>query len=85
IVGSALIDTIADGIAASSPDTPRKAAKNAVEAERANQGMDFGSLMQIGTIFGAFMLGAITVEYIAGGSGGSSVIDGVGLMILPYL
>lgn len=70
---------------ASSPDTPRKAAKNAVEAERANAGMDFGSLMQIGTIFGAFFLGAITVEYIAGGSGGSSVIDGVGLMILPYL
>ena len=70
---------------ASSPDTPRKAAKNAVEAERANAGVDFGSIMQIGTIFGAFILGAITVEYIAGGSGGSSVIDNVGLMILPFL
>jgi hypothetical protein len=52
------------------PDTPRKAAKNAVEAERAKSGPDLGQIGFVGTIFGAFLLGAITVEFIAGGGGG---------------
>jgi len=60
--------------------TPVKAAKNAVEAERAVQGMDWGNAAQIGGLIAAFLMGAITVEYIAGSSaGGGSGID-VGLM-----
>jgi len=55
------------------PDTPRKAAKNAVEAERAKSGPDLGQIGFVGTIFGAFLLGAITVEFIAGGGGGGGV------------
>jgi len=64
---------------AADPQTPLKAAQNAVEAERATQGMDWGNAAQIGGMIGAFLIGAITVEYIAGGSGGGGV--SVGLMI----
>ena len=66
-------------------DLPRKAAENARLAERANSGVNLGSALQIGSLFAAFILGGIMVEYIAGGSGGSSVVDGVGLMIMPWL
>ena len=70
---------------ASRPDTPRKAAKNAIEAERATQGIDLSQLTQIGTIFGAFLLGAITVEFIAGGGGGGVDVGGIGLMITSLI
>jgi len=70
---------------ASRPDTPRKAAKNAIEAERATQGIDLSQLSQIGTIFGAFLLGAITVEFIAGSGSGGVDVGGIGLMILTLL
>ncbi|MDR9412768.1 MAG: hypothetical protein RI531_09175, partial [Haloferacaceae archaeon] len=64
---------------------PRKAAKNAIEAERATQGIDLSQLTQIGTIFGAFLLGAITVEFIAGGGGGGVDVGGIGLMITSLI
>jgi len=42
--------------------------------------MDWGNAAQIGGLIAAFLMGAITVEYIAGSSaGGGSGID-VGLM-----
>ena len=63
---------------AARPDTPRKAAKNAVEAERAKSGPDLGQIGYVGSLFAAFLLGAITVEFIAGG--GASV-PSVGIMI----
>jgi hypothetical protein len=65
------------------PQTPVKAAKNAVEAERAVSSFDIGQLSQIAGLFGAFLLGAITVEYIAGGSGSGGV--DVGLQIVSLL
>ena len=55
------------------PDTPRKAAKNAIEAERAKSGPDLGQIGYITTIFSAFFLGAIVTEFIAGGSSGGGV------------
>ena len=64
------------------PDTPRKAAKNAIEAERATSGVDFSSFVQIGSLFAAFFLGGIMVEYIAGSGGGGIDVGGIGLMIL---
>jgi hypothetical protein len=64
---------------AADPETPVRAAKNAVEAERAVQGMDWGNAAQIGGMITAFLMGAITVEYIAGGSSGGGV--NVGLML----
>jgi len=67
-------------------DTPRKAAKNAIEAERSIQGRDFGQLVQYGTIVGAFLLGAITVEYIAGSGGGGGGSINLGMMIVyPWI
>jgi len=55
------------------PDTPRKAAKNAIAAERAKSGPDLGQIGYITTIFSAFFLGAIVTEFIAGGSSGGGV------------
>jgi len=67
-------------------DTPRKAAKNAIEAERSIQGRDFGQLVQYGMIVGAFLLGAITVEYIAGSGGGGGGGISLGMMIVyPWI
>jgi|APHM01.1.fsa_nt_gi hypothetical protein len=69
---------------AADPQTPVKAAKNAVEAERAVSGFDLGQYAQIAGLFGAFLLGAITVEFIAGADSGSGGID-VGLQIASVL
>ncbi|WP_182013505.1 hypothetical protein [Haloquadratum walsbyi] len=69
---------------AADPQTPVKAAKNAVEAERAVSSFDLGQLSQIAGLFGAFLLGAITVEFIAGADSGSGGID-VGLQIASLL
>lgn len=78
----------------SSPDTPRKAAKNAVEAERATGGLDVGALTDWVQIVGSFLMGAIVTEYIAGSSGGGGGIDipvtltpafDVMMQALPYL
>jgi len=55
------------------PDTPRKAAKNAVEAERAVKGLDWSSASQIVGMIGSFLMGALVTEYIAGSSGGGGV------------
>jgi len=57
----------------SMPDTPRKAADNAVEAERATQGLSMGKVGDWVQIVGSFLMGAITVEFIAGSSGGGGV------------
>jgi len=65
----------------SSPDTPRKAADNAVEAERATQGLSMGKVGDWVQIVGSFIMGAITVEFIAGSSGGGGVE--VPIMLMP--
>ena len=70
---------------ASRPDTPRKGAKNAIEAERATQGIDLSQLSQRGRIVGAGRMGAITVEFIAGSGSGGVDVGGIGLMILTLL
>jgi hypothetical protein len=60
---------------AARPDTPRKAAKNAVEAERASQGLDLGTIGQTALILTSAMVGGI-LTYIgttAGGGGGLSL------------
>jgi hypothetical protein len=59
----------------SSPDTPRKAADNAVEAERATGGLDVGNLTDWIQIVGSFLMGAIVTEYIAGSSSGGGGVD----------
>ena len=69
---------------AADPQTPVKAAKNAVEAERAVSSFDLGQLSQIAGLLGAFLLGAITVEFIAGSNSGAGGID-VGLQIVSML
>jgi len=67
-------------------DTPRKAAKNAIEAERSIQGNDWGQIVQYGMIIAAFFLGGIMVEYIAGSSGGGGGSINLGMMIVyPFL
>jgi hypothetical protein len=50
------------------PDTPRKAADNALEAERATDGLNVGKLTDWVQIVGSFLMGAIVTEYIAGSS-----------------
>ena len=54
------------------PDTPRKAAKNAVEAERASQGLDLGTVGQTALILtSAFVGGLLTyIGFTASGGGG---------------
>jgi hypothetical protein len=54
------------------PDTPRKAAKNAVEAERASQGLDLGTVGQTALILtSAFVGGLLTyIGFSAQGGGG---------------
>jgi len=69
------------------PDTPRKAAANAVEAERATLS-GWGEVWEFTKYAGAFFLGAIatymgtTVSGGGGGGGGGSSID-VGLTAAP--
>ena len=63
------------------PDTPRKSAENAVEAERAVKGLNVGKLGDWVQIVGSFLMGAITVEFIAGSSGGGGV--DVPIMVMP--
>ena len=63
-----------------SSDMPRKAAKNAVEAERNLEGTDWGEAVTYGAILSAFLLGAISSTYIGGGGGGGGGIN-IGLMI----
>jgi hypothetical protein len=74
------------------PDTPRKAAKNAVEAERATDGLNVGKLTDWVQIVGSFLMGAIVTEYIAGSSGGGGGVEipvtlGFDALVqtLPYL
>jgi hypothetical protein len=69
----------------SDPDTPRKAAKNAVEAERAGQKWD--DIKTWAKNSGYFLLGAIatyigTTSTGGGGGGGAEAVD-VGLTALP--
>lgn len=67
-------------------DTPRKAAKNAIEAERSIQGGDWGQIVQYGMIIAAFFLGGIMVEYIAGSGGGGGGSINLGMMIVyPWI
>jgi len=57
---------------AARPDTPRKAAKNAVEAERASQGLDLGTVGQTALILtSAFVGGLLTYIGTTAGGGGS--------------
>jgi len=70
---------------ASRPDTPRKAAKNAIEAERATQGIGIGGAMDYIALISAFLMGAIVVEFIAGSGSGGVDVGGIGLMILTLL
>ena len=51
-----------------SPETPRKTAENAAQAERAFE--DWGELKRNASLIAAFMMGAIVTEFIAGGGGG---------------
>jgi len=44
--------------------------------------MDWGPALQYGSLFAAFLLGGIMVEYIASGGGGGSL--NVGLMLMPW-
>jgi hypothetical protein len=44
--------------------------------------MDWGPALQYGSLFAAFLLGGIMVEYIAGGGGGGGV--SLGLMLMPW-
>jgi hypothetical protein len=64
------------------PNTPKKAATNAIEAERAKSARDLGELLEWGKIAGSFLLGAIVAEYFGGGGG--SVPD-VSLMIMQLI
>jgi hypothetical protein len=64
------------------PKTPIKAAKNAIKAERAVSGFDWSNAAQIGGMLGAFLLGAIATEFIAGSAGGGMPEVNLGLMIL---
>jgi len=67
---------------AARPDTPRKAAKNAIEAERASQGLDLGPIGQTAMILSAVFVGGLLVylAFTAGGSGG-----GVSLPLTMWL
>jgi hypothetical protein len=56
-------------------DTPRKSAKNAVEAERSLETDGFSELARYGVILAAFLLGAISSTYIGGGGGGGGGVD----------
>jgi len=63
----------------------RRLRQAAAERDRQDTGIDLSQLSQIGTIFGAFLLGAITVEFIAGSGSGGVDVGGIGLMILTLL
>jgi len=65
-------------------DLPRKAAENARLAERANNGLNMGAALQYGSLFAAFLLGGIMVEYIAGGGGAGGGSINLGLMLMPW-
>lgn len=68
-----------------SSDMPRKAAKNAIEAERNLEGADWGEAVTYGAILAAFLLGAISSTYIGGGGGGGGGGINIGLMIQALL
>jgi hypothetical protein len=55
-----------------SPETPRKTAENAAAAERAFE--DWGELKRNISLISAFIIGAITAEFIAGSGGGGGAI-----------
>lgn len=55
------------------PQTPRKTAENAVEDERNSGGMDVGQLTEYAMLLGAFVVGGIMTEFIAGSSSGGGV------------
>jgi hypothetical protein len=60
---------------AGTSDLPRKAAENAKLAERASKGADLGQVGYVGSLFAAFLLGAITVEFIAGSGGAGAGVE----------
>jgi len=64
------------------PDTPRKAAKNAVEAERASQGLDLGTIGQTALILtSAFVGGLLTyIGTTSQGGGGVALPLIIGLL-----
>jgi len=71
------------------PDTPRKAAANAVEAERATLS-DWGEVWDFAKYAGAFLLGGIATYMgttASGGGGGGGVTESVdvGLTIAPVI
>jgi hypothetical protein len=63
---------------AGSPDTPRKTAENAAQAERAFD--DWGELKRNASLIAAFVIGAIMM-YIGMSNGGGGGGGGVSLMI----
>ena len=65
----------------SDPDAPRKAAANAIEAERAVSQSKYGEIMKYGMLLGAVLIGFGLASYSGGGGGGNSSIDlGVGMI-----
>jgi hypothetical protein len=62
-----------------SPETPRKTAENAAQAERAFE--DWGELKRNASLIAAFLMGAIVTEFIAGGGGGGGGGISVGLSL----
>jgi len=64
------------------PDTPRKAAKNAIEAERASQGLDLGTIGQTALILtSAFVGGLLTyIGTTSQGGGGIALPLIIGLL-----
>jgi len=68
----------------SDPDAPRKAAANAIEAERAVADDRFSEVVKYGMLLGAVLIGFGLASYSGGGgAGGSSSIDlGVGMISL---
>jgi hypothetical protein len=67
----------------SDPDAPRKAAANAIEAERAVSQSKYGEIMKYGMLLGAVLIGFGLASYSGGGGGGNSSIDlGVGMISL---
>jgi len=67
-------------------DTPRKAAKNAIEAERAIEDGGWGNIATHGMILAAFILGAVVASYFPGGGGGAPDVSiGIISYALPLL
>jgi hypothetical protein len=67
----------------SDPDAPRKAAANAIEAERAVANDKYSEIMKYGMLLGAVLIGFSLASYSGGSGGGNTSIDlGVGMITL---